>query len=238
MIQKMETEFLRNIAQRLGRQEPLREPPQRAYVGAEGLVHSILPKSHQEAPDSHQEAGFLAEVFCLSLEDVGGYAKVISKSEISTVLDDIIIQHQIRSVLQWKDSYLEHLGVSHALQHRDLDVYTWGEENILTKGRIEQAQLGITSANYAIAETGSLVVAGDQYHGRSVSLLPSVHVAFVPLTHLHLRAKSVLQELNQHRMPAAVNFITGPSRTSDIEMDSTIGVHGPKHIYVFLTADA
>ncbi len=235
MDQTVESEFLQNVAQRLGRNEPLRATPKRISLGAQGLTHSHLPESLSESYTEETDVAFNAAVFCLSLENVGGQAKVIARNEIPAILSDIVTRHQIHSVMQWKDALLEHLEIPSLLHDRGLDVYTWGEESVVSKTRIEKAQLGITSANYAIAETGSLVVIGNHDQGRSVSLLPSVHVAFVPLTRLYLRAQSVLQELQQQRMPASVNFITGPSRTSDIEMDSTIGVHGPKYVYVFLT---
>ncbi|PWI58724.1 LutC/YkgG family protein [Sulfoacidibacillus thermotolerans] len=243
-----EATFLSNIAQRLGRNEPLQVAPKRAYRGSEGLQHSLLPseitesnqilqKQLQGIPLSIKEQNQLADVFCKSLVEIGGHAKIITKDQVTIALQDIFLMHRPTSVLAWKDPLLDKLGIQKITQNYSLKFDVWSDSSNIDKESIAKAELGITSADYAVAETGSLVLIGSQTHGRSVSLLPATHVAFVPLSRLHLRAASVLSELRTNRMPSSVNWITGPSRTSDIEMDSTIGVHGPAHVYVFLMLD-
>ena len=97
------------------------------------------------------------------------------------------------------------------------------------------AQIGITSADYALADTGSLVMLSSRSEARLVSLLPPAHIAVVPLGRL-LTGLDELFTLLPH--PAEVSssmvVITGPSRTADIEQILVRGVHGPGQITVVL----
>lgn len=105
------------------------------------------------------------------------------------------------------------------------------------------AAVGVTTADYALSDTGTLVlVSGDEQH-RLASLLPPAHVCLLDparilpsLSHLlaHLRGRFVALESS----PKNVTCITGPSRTADIEQAITMGVHGPKTLHVILYSPA
>jgi L-lactate utilization protein LutC len=94
---------------------------------------------------------------------------------------------------------------------------------------------GITTAQAAIAETGTLVLDSAHERHRLVSLVPPVHIAIV-------RASTICETLGEalallrkdQEISPAVTFITGPSRTADIELTLTIGVHGPQELYVIV----
>jgi len=97
------------------------------------------------------------------------------------------------------------------------------------------ADVGITSADYALADTGSLVMLSTPKEARLVSLLPPVHLAIVP----HEKLLTGLDELfTVVPDPAAVSssmvLITGPSCTADIELILVRGVHGPAEVHVVL----
>ena len=105
---------------------------------------------------------------------------------------------------------------------------------------IRRADLGLTGTDYAVAETGSLVILPRRGLSRLVSLVPPVHVALV-------RPQEVLESLDDlfllrrleyyqrgGEMGSYLNFITGPSRTADIEMTIVTGVHGPKEVHMVL----
>ena len=105
---------------------------------------------------------------------------------------------------------------------------------------IRQADIGITGADYALAETGSVVVLPRRGLSRLVSLVPPVHVALVrPQDVLEsLDDLFLLRRLEYHQrggeMGSYLNFITGPSRTADIEMTIVEGVHGPKEVHMVI----
>jgi L-lactate utilization protein LutC len=97
------------------------------------------------------------------------------------------------------------------------------------------AGAGITSADYALADTGTLVMLSSQAEARLVSLLPPVHIAVVPKE----RVLSGLDELftilpQPAEQTSSMVLITGPSRTADIEQILVRGVHGPGEIHVVI----
>ena len=107
-----------------------------------------------------------------------------------------------------------------------------------------RAQIGVTGADFVLAETGTLVLVSGRGRPRVTSLLPDTHVAVFDQSRLveSLSQVGVLLEA-LHVDPARsmsgamINFITGPSRTADIELTLTRGVHGPKAVHaIFVEA--
>ncbi|HXH82965.1 MAG TPA: lactate utilization protein, partial [Candidatus Tectomicrobia bacterium] len=105
------------------------------------------------------------------------------------------------------------------------------------------AELGVTGVDLAIAETGTIVVVSGAGRPRSTSLLPACHVAVLApaaLVESLLQAGLVLEAWHAGGAPAdgaAISFITGPSRTADIELTLTRGVHGPREVHAVLVED-
>ena len=108
------------------------------------------------------------------------------------------------------------------------------------RARIIESGIGITGADYAVAETGSVVVLPRKGLSRLVSLVPPVHVAVVRIGDVVETLDDVFlfRRLEYHRnggeMGSYLNFITGPSRTADIEMKLVVGVHGPREVHLVL----
>lgn len=103
------------------------------------------------------------------------------------------------------------------------------------------ADMGITGANAAIAESGTLVLVSNEGNGRLVSTLPPIHVAVLGVEKIVPTledATAILQMLPRsatgQKLSSYVSFITGPSRTGDIELSLTVGVHGPKEVHIVL----
>ncbi len=97
--------------------------------------------------------------------------------------------------------------------------------------------IGISSADCAIAETGTLMVCSRPGQERLASLLPLMHVAIVERQQIVpdlIDAFGLLHERGLENLPSNTTFITGPSKTGDIELQLTTGVHGPKHWRVIL----
>ena len=98
--------------------------------------------------------------------------------------------------------------------------------------------VGITTAQAAIAETGTLILESLDERHRLVSLVPPVHIAIIDASKIVRTLGEALTLLRQAKeISPAVTFITGPSRTADIELTLTIGVHGPQELYVIVTTD-
>jgi L-lactate dehydrogenase complex protein LldG len=101
------------------------------------------------------------------------------------------------------------------------------------------ADIGITSADYVLAETGTLVMLSSRQEARLVSLLPPVHVAVVPRSRIVANLDELLTLLPKPaEQSSSMVLITGPSRTADIEQILVRGVHGPGEIYALIVNDA
>jgi len=101
------------------------------------------------------------------------------------------------------------------------------------------ADMGVSGANVAIAETGTLVLVSNEGNARLVTTLPPIHVAIVgyeKLVETMEDATAILKVLSKsgtgQKQTAYVSFITGPSRTTDIEKTLALGVHGPKEVHI------
>ena len=111
------------------------------------------------------------------------------------------------------------------------------DEDTNWKASAANADLGIVLADHAAAYTGSLTVLSSKEKGRSVSLLPTALIVLLPIERLKTRLGEILAPLDQiarKDLPAGIHFISGPSRSADIENDLTIGVHGPGIVHVLL----
>jgi L-lactate dehydrogenase complex protein LldG len=99
--------------------------------------------------------------------------------------------------------------------------------------------VGITGAFCAIAETGTLVLLSGENTPAAASLLPETHIAVVKTTRILKNMEEAWRVLRSEHptMPRAVNFVSGPSRTADIEQTVTLGAHGPYRVHIVLIAD-
>ena len=123
-------------------------------------------------------------------------------------------------------------------------VYGGADSRAEVRRRLAESGMGITGADYAIAETGSVIVLPRQGLSRLVSVVPPVHVAIVRPQDIlgDLDDLFTLRRLEYHQngtrgrpdMGSYLNFITGPSRTADIEQTIVVGVHGPREVHMIL----
>lgn len=107
-------------------------------------------------------------------------------------------------------------------------------------GNIEKVQASITSCESLIARTGSVLVSSKK-NSRTLTIFPPVHIVIAYSSQLVMEIKDGLQVLKNRygkNIPSMVSFVSGPSRTSDIEKTLVIGAHGPKELFVFLIDDA
>ncbi|MGE4579200.1 MAG: lactate utilization protein C [Desulfuromonadales bacterium] len=107
------------------------------------------------------------------------------------------------------------------------------------RGAAAGAALGLTGANFAIADTGTLVLESTAEDIRLASTLPERHVMLADSRKIvadGLAAVPWLRQLHQRQSRNYLAYITGPSRTADIERVLTIGVHGPRRLHILLLA--
>ena len=95
----------------------------------------------------------------------------------------------------------------------------------------------ITSCEFLVARTGSIILSAGQESGRTVSVYAPIHICIAWSDQLVYDIKDGLQLLKEKypaSLPSLITFATGPSRTADIEKTLVVGVHGPKEVYVLL----
>ena len=155
--------------------------------------------------------------------------------------------------LEGRDSQIQRLGmhILSLLREKDISsIMSWQKEQ-LPDGLIEYllangiqivqeatptVKAGLTGAFAAVAETGTLALRSGPQRLQAASLLPEVHLVVLDVRDIYRSMDQVLQ-LEEISQSAAVSLISGPSRTADIEMTLTLGVHGPKEVYVFCLND-
>lgn len=190
------------------------------------------------------------ERFREEFEQVGGvFYRVGSVDEVPALIGRIAREREVRRVIAWA-SPVPGSALTMGLRAEGLEVpddvtdAAGAEARAGFRQASAQADLGVTGVDLAVAETGSLVVISGAGKARSVSLLPPYHVAIFGKAQLveSLEQVGVIFEAI-HRDPglsasgASISFITGPSRTADIELTLTRGVHGPKEVHaIFVEA--
>jgi L-lactate dehydrogenase complex protein LldG len=143
----------------------------------------------------------------------------------------------------------EHLtaDVIKFLQSREIDRIHL-EPNILDEAALHRAgimishapdatiRIGVTRAICGMADTGSILLADGEADPLLASLLPRIHIAVLHASHILPTLADAMRLPVAYRSTSSV-VITGPSRTADIEMSLTIGMHGPGELHVFLVDD-
>ncbi len=105
----------------------------------------------------------------------------------------------------------------------------------LNRDKIEQADIGISEFDLGIAQLGCIVQDASDLHTRLVSMLPPIHLALLrtaALVESFGDALDVIEKAYKENIPPYLSFITGPSKTADIERELTIGVHGPGKLII------
>jgi L-lactate dehydrogenase complex protein LldG len=101
----------------------------------------------------------------------------------------------------------------------------------VTRQAAKEAKIGITQMDWGLANTGTLVADQSAVEPRLASSLPSIHIALLPLGRILADLPALMAKLRPEQA-AFIAFITGPSRTADIERVLTIGVHGPERLVI------
>ena len=110
-------------------------------------------------------------------------------------------------------------------------------EDRLVKTDLAHCDVAITSCEYLVARTGSIVLSASTASGRSTSVYAPIHICIAYTSQVVYDLKDALQAVKDkygNNLPSLITFASGPSRTADIEKTLVTGVHGPKEVYCFL----
>lgn len=192
--------------------------------------HEVV--AHQEKSPPEISVSSL-ERFKQSLEGVGGHCIVVQgEAEATETVRQIVGKLRARLI-----------AISDSPLVRRLLKPLEGEVELMkgaAKADLFKCDLGVTGAQWAIAETGTLALESDVERHRLASLVPPVHVVIIEAARIRQTLSEVFQAIDEQGqdLSRTITFITGPSRTSDIELTLAIGVHGPAELHVIVLEGA
>jgi|SRR5580658_1022060 L-lactate dehydrogenase complex protein LldG len=128
-----------------------------------------------------------------------------------------------------------------------LDVYPWADQRLLTIRRgkaLDRDAVSVTGAFAGIAETGTLMLVSGEDRPTTLNFLPDTHIVVLRADQIVGPYEEAWDRLRRAgaipargNLPRTVNFITGPSRTGDIEQRIQLGAHGPRRLHIVLIED-
>jgi len=206
--------ILRNVRRALGRDR--------------GAPVAPLPATARVGPRAAGERDAEIDLLLGEIDKLGGVTRRLAGGdELAGALQELVRAEGVRKATLWPAEELRELGVADTLAALGVDMVS------AQAGRRQLAEcdLGITGADAALPETGTLLLRSSPERPRLVSLLPRVHLAIIRPAALRADLHQALADVKGEGYCV---FVTGPSRTADIELTLTVGVHGPKALYAWV----
>jgi L-lactate dehydrogenase complex protein LldG len=174
------------------------------------------------------------ERFEVELKAVGGTLHRCTSGRRADVLEAILRGRDAPAVLVASDADVPE-ATEPSIAAAGGELRSWPEAG---RDGAATADVGVTGALWAVAETGTVVVSAAPPDGRAPSLLPSVHIAFVAKSRLLPTVRELFVRIAEmESYPSNLVLITGPSKSADIGNELALGVHGPGELHVVLVED-
>ena len=157
-----------------------------------------------------------------------------------------------KSIVAWQHPLIERLSLPDALAAEKVPVYVTDLDAGQSKGfseaearerlrkQVIDSYIGVTTADFCMADTATLVMRTRPGQARSVSLVPSIHIGVIYIDQIILDLKELYALLNfdpdvqKEGLTNCLTFISGPSKTADVEATMVQGAHGPREVYVYV----
>ena len=173
------------------------------------------------------------ESFKKKLESVNGNCMRTPKAELGKVITKLFKEHNVDSVSLFESPMLKEAGVISSLQQNGITVHT---DHIRLHAETDKG--GLSEAQHGIAELGTIVQEQDDVDGRIVATMSEYYIGVVKGSTIVPTYDDMFDILSgMKKIPNFVGFITGPSRTADIECVGTVGVHGPIEVSIVIVDD-
>ena len=242
-----QTPFIRSIKNALGRQsaDPHLEPDLFADKMSDETRAVLARIKARNAADRHKLLATLIEAAKPINLNVTACRDAHSAA---TALGDLVRDKapewgDKKSVAAWKHPLIESLNLPEVLSAQGVPVFFADLQKIDAESlrrHIIDSYIGITSTDFCLADTATLVMRTRAGQPRSVSLVPSIHVAVIELSQVIADLKELYTLLkwdpqeSKEGLTNCMTFISGPSKTADIEATMVDGAHGPREVYVFV----
>lgn len=206
-----------------------------------GDVRTALGRAGSQTPaplappllrNPHMDRNLYIQLFVQNLEKLSGKVFIVpNTAAVVPAIQDLLAGQQ---AVASNAPFLTTCGVT-----RLPEVRSGFTDREALREACSTAGIGITSVDYALAETGSFVLLSSPQEGRLISLLPPVHVAVFPRSRILANLDELLTVIPRPAdQTSSMVLITGPSRTADIEQILIRGVHGPGAVYAVIVEDA
>jgi L-lactate dehydrogenase complex protein LldG len=222
----------------------IRDSLPKAVLLEAGQERPVRPSPPAGTPQARIDPIRLRDAFVAEVHALSGRAYTpAGQAQAMEILLNIVRASGAETALAWDEEYLPIPGVWEALKAAGVQILdaTLPDEETARAARLEElegATVGVTGALAGLADTGSLALLSGPGRGRLASLLPPVHVALLTVARLYpTMAAFFAAHPDAARQASNLVFVSGPSRTADIEQTLTLGVHGPRELHVVLLAD-
>ncbi len=236
--------FLARVRAALGR-GPL-SPEQAAAVLPRGLEPAAQERLARIRARSYQERLALVEQMRQAAALVKHQVQcVASPAEAAAAIASIAAEAapewaEGKSLCAWDHELLRPLDLAGLCANQGMEFYLAGEDPAALRSAAAQACLGVTAADLCVAETGTVLLHSGPGRPRAVSLLPSIHVAVARLDAVVADFPELYAALAEREhtdgLPGSWVFVSGPSKTGDIEAVMVHGVHGPCATHLIVVA--
>lgn len=216
--------FLAPITKSLNRSVPPK--------AVKSIDHATGPERELFANMSFPES---VQVFIEQAQALGTFVVEAKPEEVGSTIASMIEKYGAKKLVLADDPRADGYGIPAALEDAGVETIRWnGEDATASLEAAESAEVGLTFARFAIAETGSIVQESDSKSGRSIALLPLAHIGIVRKSDIKRRMIDVMDEYSaqvdeDRPLPSNITVISGPSVTADIELVRVVGVHGAVH---------
>jgi len=240
-------EFINRIKMALGK--PMAQSQRNADLFKSEMsdeIRAILERLKNRTPEERKkllatliEAAGPINLKVMACEDVNS----VTAGIVDLVRDKNPEWGHKKSVVAWQHLLIENLNLPAALSQQDVDVFFTDSNELKGENlrrHVIDSYIGITAADFCMADTATLVMRTRAGQARSVSLVPAIHIAVIELNQIIADLKELYAllkwdpKVKNEGLTNCMTFISGPSKTADIEATMVHGAHGPREVHVFV----
>jgi L-lactate dehydrogenase complex protein LldG len=255
MVDSGQAAFIRRVRRALGHPADRGRDWSLDKGSLSGNERILLQRINDRTDEERQK---LLEILVQAADPIN--LNVIPQKDISSVASAIVNLVQGKQpewddqkcVAAWRHPLIESLDLADSLaeigvplyvaefQEKTPDRNSRKAERERLRRQIVQSFIGLTSADYCLADSATLVMKTRAGQARSISLVPSIHIAVVHLDQIIADLKELYALLKWHRrykdegLTNCLTFISGPSKTADVEATMVHGAHGPREVYIYV----
>lgn len=228
--------MLNDIRRALNGEEKSAVPDRRRDIRATGRSDERATEIKNRCQQKREE---LINEFEFELTRIRGvFHRAATAESAFQFVEEIISDKKAKTVVAFDTPLLDGVDMRKRVKQRGVGFVIESDSDFLRLAAA--ADIGLSGVDYALSETGTLVLVARKGQARAISLLPPVHIAVFKAERLVSSLNDLLPllrsdiETGDGELASAITFITGPSRTADIELTLVVGVHGPQELHVIL----